>query len=222
MKFIIYILSIKNCERRLHVEQLMNKLLEKGFLVEIVDAIYWKECDVLHRLKEMNIELGTSNMSQSQIACFLTHRKAWEIISKKDSENIHIIIEDDVDISEDCCIKNLEKVYKSLEQKDYDSIFLYKHPEQVNSNNENYNDYLLKYYFQWGFVAYSVSTSFAKELYNSSTYINLPVDDQMHNQIFKKKKERIFFTTKDYFKNIGFLAGSKYYGDYIFKSTIWE
>jgi len=80
----------------------------------------------------------------------------------------------------------------------------------------------LKYYFQWGFVAYSVSTSFAKELYNSSTYINLPVDDQMHNQIFKKKKERIFFTTKDYFKNIGFLAGSKYYGDYIFKSTIWE
>jgi GR25 family glycosyltransferase involved in LPS biosynthesis len=222
MKFIIYILSIKNCERRVHVEQLTNKLLEKGFFVEIVDAIYWKECDVLHILKEMKIELGNSNISQSQIACFLTHRKAWEIITGKDSDDIHIIIEDDVDISDDCCVNTLEKVYESIEQKDYDSIFLYKHPEQVNPNNETYNDYLLKYYFQWGFVAYSISTEFAKELYDSIRYIDLPVDDQIHNRIFQKKKERIFFTIKDYFKNIGFLGGYKCYGDYIFKSTIWQ
>jgi GR25 family glycosyltransferase involved in LPS biosynthesis len=222
MKFVIYILSIKNCERRLHVEKLTNKLLEKGFFVEIIDAIYWKECDVLNILKELNIELGTSSMSQSQIACFLTHRKAWEIISNKDSDNIHIVIEDDVDISDDCCINTLEKVYGSIEQKDYDSIFLYKHPEQVNPNNESYNDYLLKYYFQWGLVAYSVSTKFAKELYDSTKYVYLPVDDQLHNQIFEKNKERFYITTKDYFKNIGFLGGYKHYGDYIFKSTIWQ
>lgn len=221
MKFIIYILSIKNCERRVHVEQLRNKLLEKGFFVEIVDAIYWKECDVFNILKELNVQVRASNIAHSQIACFLTHRKAWEIISRKDSDDIHIIVEDDVDISDDCCINSLEKVYKSIEKKDYDSIFLYKHPEQANPNNERYNDYLFKYYFQWGFVAYSISREFAKELYDSTRYIDLPVDDQIHHQIFEKKKERIFYTIEDYFKNIGFLGGYKY-GDYIFKSTIWS
>jgi glycosyl transferase family 25 len=222
MKFIIYILSIKNCERRIHVENLKKKLLEKGFFVEIVDAIYWKECDLFNILKEINVELRTSDMSRSQIACFLTHRKAWEIINEKDSnDDIHIIIEDDMDVSDDFSIKTLENVYESIQKNDYDSIFLYKHPEQVSPHNESYNEYLLKHYFQWGFCAYSISTNFAKELLSFTKYIDLPLDNQLQTQLFETKKNRIFYTVNDYFNNLGYLGGYRYYGDHVFNSTIW-
>ena len=166
MNFIAYILSIENSERREHVENLANKLLEKGFKkVEIIDAIYWKEHDVLNILRNLNIKLINSNISRSQIACFLTHRKAWETIITKESNDIHIILEDDMDINSEFSIEKLEDVYGSIERKDYDSIFLYKHPEQISVTNESYNNYLLKHYFQWGLCAYSISPEFAKELY---------------------------------------------------------
>jgi len=59
-------------------------------------------------LNELNIELNNNhNLSQAQIACFLTHRKSWEIISSKDNYNdtIHIILEDDMDIPDDLTLK---------------------------------------------------------------------------------------------------------------------
>ena len=159
MNFIAYILSIKNSDRREHVENLARNLLEKGFKsVEIIDAIYWKECNVLELLQNLNIEYRASGgLSQAQIACFLTHRKAWEIISKKeqDPNTIHIILEDDMDLSCNFCIEDLEKVYLSLDEEKYDSIFLYKHPEQEsNAHNvvNSHNDFLCKHYFQWGLL----------------------------------------------------------------------
>ena len=223
MHFIIYMLSIKNSERRVHVELLANKLLEKGcHSVEIVDAIYWKECDIMHLLYELNIELKTS-LSSAQIACFLTHRKSWEIIANKDKDvdAIHIILEDDMDIPMDFSIEKLEKVYTSIDKNDYDSIFLYKHPEQFSDKNARHNEYLFKHYFQWGFCAYSISPGFAKELCDYIKYIDKPVDNQLQEELFITKKNRIFYTIQDYFNNIGFLGGYGDYGDYRFKSHIW-
>jgi GR25 family glycosyltransferase involved in LPS biosynthesis len=223
MNFIAYILSIENSERREHVENLANKLLEKGFKkVEIIDAIYWKEHDVLNILRNLNIKLINSNISRSQIACFLTHRKAWETIITKESNDIHIILEDDMDINSEFSIEKLEDVYGSIERKDYDSIFLYKHPEQISVTNESYNNYLLKHYFQWGLCAYSISPEFAKELYEFIKNIENPIDNQLQYQLFETKRNRIFYTTEDYFQNLGFLAGYKYSGVCRFKSHIWS
>ena len=228
MNFIAYILSIKNSDRSEHVETLARKLVEKGFQsVEIIDAIYWKECDLVELLKNLNIEFRQSgSLSQSQIACFLTHRKSWEIISNKDQDpnTIHIVLEDDMDISPNFCIEDITKVYESLDKEKYDSIFLYKHPEQEpNAHNEtnSHNEFLCKHYIQWGFCAYSISPCFAKELCNFVTYVENPVDNQIQTELFEKhKKDRIFYTKKNIFENLGFL-GSYKYGNYHFKSHIW-
>jgi GR25 family glycosyltransferase involved in LPS biosynthesis len=229
MNFIAYILSIKNSERREHVKKLTSKLLKLGFQnVEIIDAFYWKEMNVLTILNNLKIELNINhNVSQSQIACFLTHLKCWEIISLKENNpnNIHIILEDDMDISEDMSIESLKKVYGSINQNIYDSIFLYKHPEQTSniSNLIIHNEYLYKHYFQWGLCAYSINQQFALELYTSTKSITNPVDIYIQNEFFKKnKKDRIFYTVKNYFNNLGFLGGYYDYGEFRFKSHIWN
>jgi GR25 family glycosyltransferase involved in LPS biosynthesis len=225
MKYYVYILSIKHSERREHVENLSKKLINKGFEeVEIIDAFYWKECDVLSILNELKIELRTYNISQAQVACFLTHRKAWDIISSKNTEGIHIILEDDMDIPEDFSMNDIENVYNSIYKENYDSIFLYKHPEQASkpSNLVCYNEYLLKHYFQWGFCAYSIQPNLAKELIEFVKHIDCPVDNQIQTQLIEKyKKDRVFYTVKDFFCNLGFVAGNTYYGEYKFKSNIW-
>lgn len=228
MNFIAYILSIQNSERREHVEQLSIKLLQLGFhKVEIVDAIYWKEVDVLHMLHNLNIELQNYNLSQSQLACFLTHRKCWEMISTKENNpnDIHIVLEDDMDISEDFTIESLEKVYGSVKENEYDSIFLYKHPEQCSnpSNLIFHNEHLYKHYFQWGFCAYSITPTFAEEIYKLIKSISNPVDDYLQVELFEKhKKDRIFYAVKNYFINLGFLSGNHDYGEFKFKSHIWS
>jgi GR25 family glycosyltransferase involved in LPS biosynthesis len=227
MIFIAYILSIKNSDRREHVENLSIKLFQLGFAkVEIIEAIHWKEVDVISMLNNSNIELTNNNLSLSQIACFLTHRKCWEIISSKENNPniIHIILEDDMDISEYMTIESIEKVYTSLKDNEYDSIFLYKHPEQ-HSNTSNlifHNEYLYKHYFQWGFCAYSIHSEFAKELCNFTKCISNPLDDYLQRDLFEKyKKNRIFYTVKNYFNNLGFLGGYGKYGEFRFKSNIW-
>lgn len=229
MNFIAYILSIKNSERREHVENVSKKLLTLGFQkVEIIEAIYWKEVDVLSMLNDLKIELiSNHNLSQSQIACFLTHRKCWEIIASKENNlnTTHILLEDDMDIPDDLTIKSLEKVYNSINLNDYDSIFLYKHPEQL-SNSSNlilHNEYLYKHYFQWGLCAYSISPTFASDLCYLTKSIENPVDIYLQNDFFEKyKKDRIFYTVKNFFINLGFLAGNYDYGKYYFKSNIWS
>ena len=227
MIFKVYILSIKNSDRREHVEKLSIKLLNLGFeSVEIIDAIYWKEVDVISILNDLNIELTNYGISQSQLACFLTHRKCWEIISSKEKNPniIHIILEDDMDLSENFSIEYIEKVYSSLKENEHDSIFLYKHPEQqLNTSNKIlHNDFLYKHYFQWGFCAYSITPEFAKELCKFTNRISNPIDNYLQKELFEKyKKDRIFYTVKDYFINLGFLGSYGKYGEFRFKSYIW-
>jgi GR25 family glycosyltransferase involved in LPS biosynthesis len=226
MNFIIYILSIKNSDRREHVENLSKKLLEIGFQkVEIIDAIYWKENDVLNIINELNLNLNINNIALSQIACLLTHRKSWELIASKeyDPNTVHIIIEDDMDIPDSFSIEELGKVYESIDPTFYDSIFLYKHPEQASKpdNLILYNEYLLKHYFQWGTCAYSIHPNFANELCIFTENMNCALDNFLQIEFFQKyKKDRIFYSVKDYFINLGFLGGN--YGEYRFKSNIWS
>ena len=225
MNFIAYILSVKNSERREHCEKFALKLFNLGFKeVEIMDAIYWKESDVISLLNDLNIE-STNNVSQPQIACFLTHRKCWEIISSKENNpnDIHIILEDDMDISEDLSIESLEKLYNSLKENEYDSIFLYNHPEQ-SSNPDNlvlHNEFLYKHYFQWGTCGYSIIPSFAKELCSFIKCLSNPIDLYLQEELYEKhKKERIFNSVKNYFINLGFLGGN--HKEFRFKSQIYQ
>lgn len=226
MNFIAYILSIKNSDRREHVENVSKKLLESGFQhVEIIDAIYWKEDDVLNIVRELDLKINTNNIALSQIACFLTHRKVWELIASKEKNptNIHIIIEDDMDIPDSFSIEKLGKVYESIDSSVYDSIFLYKHPEQASNpdNQKLYNEFLLKHYFQWGTCAYSIHPDFAKELCNFTVNMDCSLDNFLQIEFFQKyKKNRIFYSVKDFFLNLGFLGGN--YGEYRFKSNIWS
>jgi GR25 family glycosyltransferase involved in LPS biosynthesis len=72
-KFII--ISVKeDVDRRTHVTTLKEKLESYGYETEIMDGIYWKTQNVLEILDTLNITV--TNLSQSQIACFLSHRLA--------------------------------------------------------------------------------------------------------------------------------------------------
>jgi hypothetical protein len=72
---------------------------------------------------------------------------------------------------------------------------------------------LLHYQFNGGIVTKKANLDLSD---TSKVYSTLK---QLQEDLFITKKNRIFYTIKDYFNNIGFLGGN--YGDYRFKSNIW-
>ena len=58
MKWKFYILSVKDCDRRNHCISLQQKLLEKGYQAEIIDAYYWKTHDVVQIMMDNSIEFS--------------------------------------------------------------------------------------------------------------------------------------------------------------------
>jgi len=212
--FHIYIISLKeDTARRDHVMKLQKKIEGFGAECTIVDAFYWKSHNIPGLLQERGFTLG-NGLSLSQMACFLSHYTAWELIAKSESSKHSIIIEDDVDITEEFNLVELEQSIDSLPA--FDAILLWKHPEQEHVTTP-YNEMFSKYSYTWGNVAYIYTPSFIRHRLLNKT-INNPVDEQM-NRMYDP--ERTFIAKRKYFKNIGFLAGSRDYGPYIFKSNIY-
>lgn len=210
----IYIISVKECEeRRRFVENQKQKLESYGFSVEIIDAIYWQTINVVQKIHQLGIEISY-NLSQSQIACFLSQRIVWQkIVDNK--EEFSIILEDDIDLSNFDLFLQIEKELSAIDS--YNGLILWKHPEKVRCDTEKISENLIKAYEQWGTCAYHLSPKLCAELLSINN-LTKPIDNYLYNDIFPKY-DNIFMTEPDPFINIGFIENQEIYG-YTFKSLI--
>lgn len=212
--FHIYIVSLaEDVPRREHVIKLREKLIAGGAQCTIVDAFFWKSHNIRNLLEERGFTIG-GGLAQSQMACFLSHYTVWEIIAKSDPAVHSIVLEDDMDISDSFNLAELEQSLQSLPL--FEAILLWKHPEQEN-NKIPFNEWFSKYSYTWGLAAYMMTPDFAKKE-TALKFFDKPADEQMS---IRYNPDKTFIANKRYFKNLGFMAGNRDYGPYVFKSNIW-
>lgn len=208
MTWKIYIISVKEClERRLNVETFTEKVEKLGIKVEIIDALYWKSVIVVDKMNELGISF--SNVSQTQIACFLSHRLAWEKAITSNEKSI--IIEDDMVSLNFDLLSTIENEINS----EMDGIIMWKHPNRI-CEFEYVTTNLIKFYKTWGLCAYFVRPHLCEKMLSIKS-IDRPIDDYLYENIFPNY--RMLMTANDLFTNIGFLGFND--TNYKFKSLIW-
>jgi GR25 family glycosyltransferase involved in LPS biosynthesis len=208
----VYIISVKEDQaRRAHVITLVNKLTTLGFNVEVIDAIYWKTTNVMILLQELNI--SACNVSQSQVACFLSHRLVWQKITQTITD-YNIILEDDMDLLD---IDVLNKVLTDMTTINYDGVIMWKHPD-FNNITSHVTSTLRESYPQWGLCAYSLKKDLCTDMLNINC-LSTPIDNYLYDVLWKQYK--MYITVNDPFNNLGFLGGNSL-NPYTFKSLIYN
>jgi GR25 family glycosyltransferase involved in LPS biosynthesis len=114
-------------------------------------------------------------MSKNAIACFLSHRKAWQYIVEQQL-NSALIFEDDACINKELFARALKKA--SLQLRDNLIIrFKNRDPHPCEHFTGIYKKIYIPLIAPHGLVAYMVSQASAQQLLNLSEKIDRPVDD---------------------------------------------
>lgn len=203
MNYIFYIITVlESNERTANVHDLKEKLEKQGHRVEIIPAFYHKICNVDEVLSQNKITYngltwvpGRPYVTAGELCCFLSHHKAWKHIADANHNDVHIILEDDMNIHPEYSL------YDFNHAPEYDSIVLYRHPTQKNKPVTYAREGLLHFYQQWGTNAYAITPTFAKELVTSTTHIDEAVDIRLHGRVFPNK--RVYVVENEYFRDIG-------------------
>lgn len=215
--FHIYILSLfEDTGRRAHVSRLKQVFNSKNIECTIVNAYYWKSHDIKQLLSARGFQYNPK-LSLSQLACFLSHYHMWGLISKTSPDVYSIVLEDDMDITTEFNLNELERAIRSLE-KPHDAILLWKHPEQAKNQPNPNKSYFSPFYYTWGLAAYLFTPKFARQLLDIKT-VDMPVDEILLQQVYSK--HTTYVAVKQHFKNLG-LLGNIDYGPFMFKSNIWS
>jgi hypothetical protein len=138
---------------------------------------------------------GIQYSTAGELSCFLSHYKVWKQIADANYNDVHIILEDDMNINPEYSL------YDFNHAPEYDSIVLYRHPAQKNTPVTYAREGLLHFYWQWGTNAYAITPTFAKELVTSTTHIDEAVDIRLHGRMFPGK--RVYVVENEYFIDIG-------------------
>lgn len=207
-----YIITLfESPERMENAKKLEDKLKLKGYNVEIFKAYYYKSVDLLNILYSEGLEYASKDLklSLTQIGCFLSHRDIWKKIAKEKSNDIHIIVEDDMSFE--------GELYDFSKIPDYDAVILWRHPSQMNTPITYVKEGLLNFYNQWGTCSYALTPQFSKELVDNIKKIDISLDLLLYSDFFPNK--RVFVVEKGPFKNLGYIGNSD--AEYNFKSWIY-
>jgi len=158
-------------------------------------------------------------LSLSQIACFLSHRLAWERVD----HDYHIILEDDMDFNNLDLFLHIEQDLNnvafcnsaSVNNVDYDGVVMWKHPDKIPTDFKTITNHLVASYPQWGLCAYHIKPALATTLLSIDMF-DRPIDNYIYDNVFK---DNVCFTRHDPFVNLGFLGGCD--NNYQFKSLIY-
>ena len=200
----ILIISISQIkERRTNVLNLIEKFKKLNINAEIIEAYYWKVHNIEESLKENNINTtinyNSSNKIKGQICCFLSHMKAWKHIANASPDINYIILEDDMDIPEDFNFEYLTNIFKYI--PNYDFVSFWRHPAYIIYQSRCiYNQFVSKFYNNYGICSYTITKTFANEIIKINKYYTA-VDDVLNNDYLRNRKT--FITLKDYFINEG-------------------
>ena len=71
----------------------------------LVDQMDQEQLSVLTKLEISETPQRQEVMSWGHLACALSHQCIWDIVSKDQSDNVHIVMEDDIELSPDLLIR---------------------------------------------------------------------------------------------------------------------
>ena len=212
MNYYCYIITLlESSERVENVKKLETKLKARGYHVEIIPAYYYKSVniyDIMHRENIVNTDTNGS-LALTQLGCFLSHREVWKRIQSHSENDVHIIIEDDMNLDDQVELYDFNKI------PEHDAVILWRHPSQLNTPVTHVQDGLLHQYFQWGMCAYAITPSFAKEILDIKQ-IDVPIDLLLYRDVYPHKK--VFVTEHSPFINLGYLGVPS---DYQYRSWIY-
>lgn len=100
MKVSAFIIHLKRAEKRgEHIQALMQRLPIASEIIDAVDAQQLGKSDIaaVYSRKSLHFPAYPFDLRITEIACFLSHRKAWQAIVD-DNLDAGLVIEDDVDI----------------------------------------------------------------------------------------------------------------------------
>ncbi|MGH6861207.1 MAG: glycosyltransferase family 25 protein, partial [Phyllobacterium sp.] len=120
MKTGAFVIHLKRARKRGdHVRALLGRLPIKADIIDAIDGQALSEAQIravyalaLHRPRY------PFQLSASEVACFLSHRKAWQMIVDGGLD-AGLVIEDDVEVSEDAFASQLKLALERIRPADY-------------------------------------------------------------------------------------------------------
>lgn len=121
------------------------------------------------------------SLSKGEVACSLSHRKAWEKIVEEDLD-FAIVLEDDVDLQDNFC--QVLDLIAGLPHNDWDFIKLYPLTRGGKKNIARQFEYrnhtfVIYHKFPLGCVGQAISRQGAESLISHLPYVTQPVDSQL-------------------------------------------
>ena len=209
MYYCYIITLLESSERVENVKKLETKLKARGYHVEIIPAYYYKSVNIYDIMHRENIVNTNGSLALTQLGCFLSHREVWKRIQSHSENDVHIIIEDDMNLDDQVELYDFNKI------PEHDAVILWRHPSQLNTPVTHVQEGLLHQYFQWGMCAYAITPSFAKEILDIKQ-IDVPIDLLLYRDVYPHKK--VFVTEHSPFINLGYLGVPS---DYQYRSWIY-
>ena len=209
MYYCYIITLLESSERVENVKKLETKLKARGYHVEIIPAYYYKSVNIYDIMHRENIVNTNGSLALTQLGCFLSHREVWKRIQSHSENDVHIIIEDDMNLDDQVELYDFNKI------PEHDAVILWRHPSQLNTPVTHVQEGLLHQYFQWGMCSYAITPSFAKEILDIKQ-IDVPIDLLLYRDVYPHKK--VFVTEHSPFINLGYLGVPS---DYQYRSWIY-
>jgi len=172
--YIIHLERDRN--RKANVSKLSEKLPGRINIINAIDGRELSE-DYLEKFKTNKyFPPYPFKLRNTEIACFLSHRKAWEEIIKFEDEGA-VIMEDDVEIDEILFNNSLE-IIKNYSSKDDFIRLPYKNRENPRKIFAKHNDAFLirPKVIGLGMQCQFVGVDAAKKLLNNTIFFDRPVD----------------------------------------------
>ncbi|MFT6269027.1 MAG: glycosyl transferase family 25 [Alphaproteobacteria bacterium] len=177
MKFNVFLINLARSEDRLeHSEKQLNALGIEFERLEAIDGATLTEAQIHQHYDETaNLKLYKKNLSAGEIACYLSHRKAWKRIID-DNLDYAVILEDDS--AADSNFIALHSALSKLRNWDYIRIANFPQKYTINERIDVDSAHELVHFNQIPIntAAQVVSMKGAKQLYSQTTHFCRPVD----------------------------------------------
>jgi glycosyl transferase family 25 len=170
----VFVISMKEAlERRKNVSSQLNaRSIDWSYIDAIVGKTFNDFPEIYNRKKRLRY--SGFDMSMGEIACFLSHRKAWEKCVAQNKTAL--ILEDDFQMLEN--FGEALSVALSTEHM-WDIFRLHSHHPILTSNVLKYGEFEVFKHLKdpSSSCAYLVTPKAATELLKSSSRIHVPIDD---------------------------------------------
>jgi len=173
-----YIIHLeRDKKRKSNVSKIKKSLPGKVDVINAVDGLELSEDQLKHyKKKKYLLPPYPFNLRNTEIACFLSHRKAWEEIIKSEKKGA-IILEDDIEIDETFLTNTLEIITKHATENDFIRL-PYKQREKSKQTHFQLNGVSLfsPKITGLGMQCQFVGVNAAKKILKNTNFFDRPVD----------------------------------------------